>query len=257
MNPVLTSGYVGLGHGSSLLNMAGHGAGALLFGIFLLLLARDRAGSKSRGSGLAFTAAGLAFVWNAGALYLIAAPAARSWPGAIVEILSFSSLSLLAPVLLHISLNHRCPLAIAGYVTGAMAVGLHLTEVILRRPEFHFYALTMMAVGLGAVTLVSAVHLIRCSGSDRQSLLRHLLGTGFLLVFIGTYVHVGLAHGSETWSNELILHHASVPLALLIILHHCCPVRSRTESTGCRHRVNRSRSRMLEVPVKWAFSRKA
>ena len=38
---------------------------------------------------------------------------------------------------------------------------------------------------------------------------------------------------------------------------HCCPVRSRTESTGCRHRVNRSRSRMLEVPVKWAFSRKA
>jgi hypothetical protein len=45
--------------------------------------------------------------------------------------------------------------------------------------------------------------------------------------------------------------------AQAIIPGHCCPVRSRTESTGCRHRVNRSRSRMLEVPVKWAFSRKA
>ena len=38
---------------------------------------------------------------------------------------------------------------------------------------------------------------------------------------------------------------------------HYCPAISRTESIGCRDRVNRSRSRMLEVPVKWAFSRKA
>jgi uncharacterized repeat protein (TIGR03803 family) len=37
---------------------------------------------------------------------------------------------------------------------------------------------------------------------------------------------------------------------------HCCPVRSRTESTGCRDRANRHRSRMREVPVRWAFSRK-
>ena len=38
--------------------------------------------------------------------------------------------------------------------------------------------------------------------------------------------------------------------------YHCCPARSRTESTDCRCRINRYRSRMPEVPVKWAFSRK-
>jgi hypothetical protein len=38
---------------------------------------------------------------------------------------------------------------------------------------------------------------------------------------------------------------------------HCCPARSRTESVGCRDRVNRHWSRVLEVPVKWAFSQKA
>jgi hypothetical protein len=47
-----------------------------------------------------------------------------------------------------------------------------------------------------------------------------VLGTALLLIFIGTYVHVGLDHGAHTWSNELVLHHASVPLALFIILHN-------------------------------------
>ena len=40
------------------------------------------------------------------------------------------------------------------------------------------------------------------------------------------------------------------------IQHHYCPVKSRTESIGCRDRVSRDRSRMGEVPVQWAFSRK-
>jgi hypothetical protein len=39
------------------------------------------------------------------------------------------------------------------------------------------------------------------------------------------------------------------------ILRHCCPVKSRTESTGCRVRVSYYRSRMHEVPVKLAFFR--
>ena len=69
------------------------------------------------------------------------------WPeiSSAVEFLSFSSLSLLAPVLLHLSLNHRCPLAVAGYLMGAAAVGLHLVEALLHRPEFHVYALSLMA----------------------------------------------------------------------------------------------------------------
>ncbi|SRR6266568_961292 len=45
--------------------------------------------------------------------------------------------------------------------------------------------------------------------------------------------------------------------ALGVILGvHCCPVKSRTESIGCWDRVSQCRRLMLEVPVKWAFSRK-
>jgi hypothetical protein len=40
-------------------------------------------------------------------------------------------------------------------------------------------------------------------------------------------------------------------------VNHCCPVRSPIDSTGCRGRVSRCRSRRPEVPVKWAFSRRA
>ena len=220
MNSAATQSYAVLGHGSSLLNMAGHCTGALIFGIFLFLLARERAGTRLRGSGLTFAAAGLAFAWNLGALLLIAM--APGWPelSSAVEFLSFSSLSLLAPVLLHLSLNHRCPLAVAGYLVGAGAVGLHLVEALLHRPEFHVYALTLMAIGLGSVTLVSAIHLAGSRTSDRRDLVRQVLGTALLFIFIATYVHVGLDHGAHTWSNELLLHHASVPLALFIILHN-------------------------------------
>src|ERR1022692_4032287 len=48
------------------------------------------------------------------------------------------------------------------------------------------------------------------------------------------------------WSHYAENHHG-----------HCCPVRSPIDSTGCRGRVSRCRSRRPEVPVKWAFSRRA
>jgi hypothetical protein len=37
--------------------------------------------------------------------------------------------------------------------------------------------------------------------------------------------------------------------------YHRCPVKSRTESTGCQYRLSRYGSPYPEVPVKWAFSR--
>jgi transposase len=43
----------------------------------------------------------------------------------------------------------------------------------------------------------------------------------------------------------------------VLISLHCCPVRTQTESTGCRGRVILLGSLMLGEPVKWAFFRKA
>jgi peptidoglycan-N-acetylglucosamine deacetylase len=47
------------------------------------------------------------------------------------------------------------------------------------------------------------------------------------------------------------------PPQVMLLHDHCCPVKSRTESTGCRDRVVPLGSPMLGVPVKWAFSQKA
>ena len=38
---------------------------------------------------------------------------------------------------------------------------------------------------------------------------------------------------------------------------HCCPAKSRIDSTGCRGPVNRTGSRMLGEPVKWELFQKA
>ncbi|HOL73318.1 MAG TPA: histidine kinase [Bryobacteraceae bacterium] len=215
-----TAGHAALGHGASLLNMAGHGAGAIIFAIFLFLLARDRTGARPSGNLLAMAAAALAFAWNLGALALIAMPPGHPLLSDVVGTIAFSSLSLLAPVLLHLSLGHRCRLAIAGYATGAVAALLHLAEIVFARSELHVYALGLMSVGLGGVTLASAVHLARLPGGEREGVVRRLLGAGVLFVFVGTYVHIALEQGAHTWSHELVLHHASIPLALFIILHN-------------------------------------
>jgi hypothetical protein len=46
-------------------------------------------------------------------------------------------------------------------------------------------------------------------------------------------------------------------LEAILMQRHCCPATTRTDSIGCRRRVECFGSLMLRVPVKWAFSRKA
>ena len=104
---------------------------------------------------------------------------------------------------------------------GAAAVGLHLVEARsspagVSRLRAHFDGHRPWIRNLGFSGSSG-----RSPGPQTgKSLVRQVLGTALLFIFIGTYVHVGLDHGAHTWSNELVLHHASVPLALFIILHN-------------------------------------
>ena len=61
-------------HELQLVNTLGHSAGAIIFGIFLYLLLRDRAGTRLRGSWLSVAAASLAFLWNVGSLAVLITP---------------------------------------------------------------------------------------------------------------------------------------------------------------------------------------
>src|ERR1700745_3479049 len=92
-------------HEPQIVNILGHFAGAIIFGIFVYLLLRDRAGTRLRGSWLSVAAAGRAFLWNAGSLSVLVVSSASSGYTRVLVWFSFSVLSLLPAVLLHLSLE--------------------------------------------------------------------------------------------------------------------------------------------------------
>ena len=93
-------------HEPIFVNIIGHTAGAIIFGIFLVLFLRDRA--RRRGSWLSAAAAGLAFLWNFGSLAVLLAIQIRSPASSYLIAASFavSAFSLRCCYIFH--LRSRC-----------------------------------------------------------------------------------------------------------------------------------------------------
>ncbi|SRR5579871_793174 len=187
-----------------LINTIGHSVGVLLFAGFLVLVLRDR-----RSNRLAVCAAVLALLWNAGSLAVLGTPqgsrAAAAWAA-----FSFSVLSTLPAVLLHLALgNRRKALSMAGYVLAGVAVALHIAELANAGPNLHVIALWMITIGFGALTLAA--------GLGRQGMPAPLASM-CLFLFSISFLHFGAAHPAGAWSGELVFHHAGIPLALYVLL---------------------------------------
>jgi hypothetical protein len=197
-----------------LINLVGHAAGTLIFGMFLGLFLRDRAGSRLRGSRLTIMAAALALIWNAGSLAgtIITGQEQEDSP---LATLAFCALSLLPAVLLHISLQHRmAPLRMTAYVLSGAAVGLHVFELWTRQAELHRAGLLVITIGFGILTLVSAGSAVIRGGAAAGS---RLLGAMSLALFAMSFAHFG-AHSGAGWYSELFFHHAGLPLAVFVLL---------------------------------------
>lgn len=204
-------------HEPALVNTLGHSAGTLIFGIFAILLLRDRAGARLRGSRLTFTAAGLALLWNFSSLLVIATRDLTGGTSELLVALSTSALSLLPPVLLHLSLGDRFVwIRRTGYALAAVTVALHASEVLSNAPEHHLLALRITTAGFSALTILGAAGLLR-SGSDRRPLTSRLVGTMSLFLFSISFVHFGAAE-AQSWLSEALVHHAGIPLALFVLL---------------------------------------
>ena len=196
-----------------LVNMLGHTAGAVVFGIFLFLLLREGV-SRARDSRLGIVAAGLSFFWNLGSLVALAMPAGQAVD--IVAALSFGALSILPAVLLHIALDRRFPaIYFSGYALAAIAVVLHVAELGGAEAGFHRRGLTLITIGFSALTLAAAVAITR-EGERRR--LPRVIGTMCLALFAMSFVHFGAAESHTIWSSELFIHHAGLPLALFVLL---------------------------------------
>lgn len=203
-------------HEPVLVNTIGHCAGVVIFGMLLYFFLVNRRHAGDDRSSLPAGAATLAMLWNLGSLVALAAgPGGGPIAGAIVA-LSFSVLSLLPAVLLHISLqSRRRALWVGGYIVSGVAVVLHLGDWLTHRPGLHYAALLVVTLGFAALTILSVIlewrHENRAAGS-------RLAGAMGLFLFAISFAHFGPAHTQLAWSKEAALHHAGLPLALLVLL---------------------------------------
>jgi hypothetical protein len=203
-------------HEPVLVNTIGHCAGAVIFGMllyFLLVNLRRTGEDRSR---LPIAAGALAMLWNLGSLVGLAVGPSGGWAAGAIEALSFSFLSLLPAVLLHISLqSRRRAVWISGYILSGAAVVLHIADWLSGASNLHYAALLLVTIGFAALTVLSVVlewrHANRAAGS-------RLAGAMGLFLFAISFAHFGPAHSEMAWSSEAALHHAGLPLALLVLL---------------------------------------
>jgi two-component system, LytTR family, sensor kinase len=202
-------------HEPLLVNTLGHCAGAAVFGILLYLFAVDwRRSGRSR-SKLSAIAAGLALVWNLGSLVALAS--APAGPGFVVAI-SFSVLSLLPAVLLHISVQGRYRAVwISGYVMSAIAVCMHVWEFLARSTGPHYAALLLVTSGFSGLTLVTVA--LDARRRERRGAGSRLAVSMCLFLLAISFVHFGSGDARHAWSGELAVHHAGIPLALFVLLY--------------------------------------
>lgn len=203
-------------HGPVLVNTIGHCAGVLIFGILLYLFVVSWRSSREDRSILPALAAGLAMLWNAGSLVGLASGKGDDAPTDIITTISFSALSLLPAVLLQISLGtFRRAFWIAGYVLSTVSILLHVADLITGSPRFHSAALLLATIGFGTLTVFSVIADLRASNRAAG---QRLAATMFLFLFAISFVHFGPASGGGMWQGELAVHHAGLPLALLVLL---------------------------------------
>ncbi len=203
-------------HEPVLVNTIGHCAGAVVFGMLLYLFLLDWRRAGEDRNGLPVVAASLALLWNLGSLVALATGPKGGTAADIVVAGSFSVLSLLPAVLLHISLEsrHRA-LWVSGYVLSFAAVALHISDVLTRAPRSHNAALLLVTIGFTVLTVISVFLEWRQRNSAAGS---RLAGAKGLFLFAISFLHFGSEHTSGAWSREVALHHAGLPLALLVLL---------------------------------------
>jgi hypothetical protein len=198
-------------HEPVLINTVGHAAGAVIFGILLyfLIAGRQRAWLPS-------IAAALAMLWNVGSLVTLAAGPKEGSFADIAAAASFSVLSLLPAVLLHISIGRReKTISALGYAVSVAAVGLHVADVITAAARFHRAALLLVIFGFSALTLISVIVEWRRKEGAAGSRLLAAMG---LFLFAISFAHFEEAHAGHAWTRELAFHHAGIPLALFVLL---------------------------------------
>src|SRR5581483_4172156 len=180
-----------------LINILGHAGGALIFAIFLTLLYSGRGWSGLKGRYLSGLAAGLSLVWNLGSLVVLVQPHLPPlWLNLVIAV-SFSVLSLLPAVLLHLSVGKsRSALVVCGYFLSAIAVGMHFWEFHGNGAALHQEALLLITIGFLVLTALAVADAAFIRGVRRPGGAR-IAGAMCMALFAMSFVHFGSGHAGQ------------------------------------------------------------
>jgi two-component system, LytTR family, sensor kinase len=202
-----------------LINSIGHTAGVLLFGLILVLLIRDRRAYGMRRTRLSVVAAMLAFLWNVGSLVSLASHSELQ-PIGVVLTISFSLLSLLPAVLLHVALQGRqVGLIAVGYLVSSSAIILHFNQLFeAGGVKFHQAALILIAIGFGLLTVVAFLWGNYHRPAKNLGGVPEWVSLTCLFLFTSSFLHFSHQHNSAPWASEVTWHHIGIPVALIVLL---------------------------------------
>lgn len=200
-----------------LTNALGHVAGVVVFGAFLGLILRAPMRHSGAGTAAPAAAAALALFWNLGSLVVVLGEPSSVLSEAVAS-LSFTVLSLLPPVLLHLALGREYPpLRAGGYAIGGLAAAAHLAEAFNLGIAGHDFGIRLITFGFGALAVGAAALLSRGRAARRAAGMRAVAAMALFLL-AASFVHFGGEHGPGSWGRELLFHHAGMPLALFVLL---------------------------------------
>jgi hypothetical protein len=197
-------------------NTIGHTSGIFVFGLLIALLLRSGGTLANRQKTASLAASFLALLWNLGSLIGLAFLQRDGQVADWLVAVNFSVLSLLPAVLFSVLLKRgRRWLVPIGYGISLCAVGLHFAELRFQSGRLHETGLMVITTGyaaLGAVVLIlDAVSQHR----DKRSSITDVI---CLMLFTFSFLHFGYGHSRTAWTNEVALHHAGIPLALVVLL---------------------------------------
>jgi len=209
-------------HEPVLVNTIGHCAGAVLFGMLLYFFLLNWRHDREQRTKLPALAAALAFLWNIGSLVALGVGRQGGSAADVIVAASFSVLSLLPAVLLHISLgSHHRLLWLSGYVLSCGAIALHVADLITRSSRLHFAALLLVTAGFSVLTAISVVISLFFEIRNKNgAATSRLAGAMVLFLFAISFAHFSSEQAHQAWSKEIALHHAGIPLALFVLLQN-------------------------------------
>jgi two-component system, LytTR family, sensor kinase len=201
---------------TTLVHLVGFVAGVVLYAMLATMTVRtdDR---------IPFATAVLGLVWNSVALVIyglhdfdLPAPIPHAWPWIVA--LAFSAVGFLPAVVVHSAVQSagRRPgasfLIRAAYAVSGTAAIIQVIDAGRGTPLPSRTALYILTIGYAVLIVAVALY------SRRQPGWRRALTAVALAAFAVMALHLSQhAPGSDTWATELVGHHASLPLALVIL----------------------------------------